>query len=65
LDGLTTLSDEAAEALSKCAGYLCLKGLETLSPEAARNLLTHENLDTSLNLEGIANGEEEGEDRDD
>jgi len=35
LSGLTTLSDDAADALSKHEGFLTLNGLTTLSPKAA------------------------------
>jgi predicted DNA-binding WGR domain protein len=38
LDGLTSLSDGAAKALSKCKGKLYLSGLESLSDSAAEAL---------------------------
>ena len=51
LDGLTTLSDEAAKALAKHEGYLRLNGLTTLSDEAAKALAQHEG---SLSLASIS-----------
>ena len=51
LDGLTTLSDEAAKALAKHEGYLRLNGLTTLSDEAAKALAQHEG---SLSLGSIS-----------
>ncbi len=41
LDGLTMLSDAAAEALGKYKGYLYLRGLTTLSDAAAEALAKH------------------------
>ena len=38
LEGLTTLSPEAARELSNVQGDLILSGLKTLSPETAENL---------------------------
>ena len=38
LNGLTTLSDEAAKALAQHRGWLSLNGLTTLSDEAAKAL---------------------------
>jgi hypothetical protein len=42
LNGLTTLSDEAATALAQHKGSLSLNGLTTLSDEAAKALAQHE-----------------------
>ena len=57
LDGLTKLSDTAAEALAKREGTLSLYGLETISARAAKFLLSaKEEINTSLDLEEIANG---------
>ena len=51
LDGLTTLSDEAAKALAQHKGTLYLNGLTTLSDEAATALAQHEG--RSLSLPGL------------
>ena len=50
LDGLTTLSDEAAEALAQHKGHLYLDGLTTLSDEAAKALAQYEGW---LHLDGL------------
>jgi len=47
LNRLTTLSNTAAEHLSKHEGDLWLHGLTTLSDNAAESLSKHENLDVS------------------
>lgn len=50
LDGLATLSDEAAKALAQYqGGYLSLSGLSTLSDEAAKALAQHQGGYLSLN----------------
>ena len=41
LDGLTSLSDKAAESLSKHRGYLYLNGLTSLSNTSAESLSKH------------------------
>ena len=50
LDGLTTLSDEAAKALAEFKGPLHLGGLTTLSDEAAKALAQHKG---GLVLDGL------------
>ena len=50
LCGLTTLSDAAAESLSKNRGHLSLGGLTTLSDAAAESLSKHEG---DLSLRGL------------
>ena len=51
LDGLTELSDAAAESLSKHEGYLYLNGLTSLSDAAAESLGKHEG--SNLYLDGV------------
>ena len=51
LNGLTTLSDAAAEALATHKGYLNLDGLTTLSAAAAKALAKHKG---ELWLHGVA-----------
>ena len=50
LNGLTTLSDEAATALAQHKGHLFLDGLTTLSAEAATALAQNE---ANLSLDGL------------
>ena len=50
LSGLKSLSDAAAEAFSKCNGYLYLSGLKSLSDGAAEALSKHEG---KLDLHGL------------
>jgi hypothetical protein len=50
LNGLTTLSDEAAKALAQREGELYLDGLTTLSDEAAKTLAQHKG---GLSLDGL------------
>ena len=52
LDGLTKLSDAAAESLSKLKGDLCLSGLKQLSDAVAESLSKHEG---DLELQGAKN----------
>ena len=49
LDGLTTLSTEAAVALVRHEGVLSLNGLNTLSDQAAKVLAQHKGMLLSLN----------------
>ena len=49
LQGLTTLSDEAAKALAQHEGWLDLNGLTTLSDEAAKALAQHKGENLLLN----------------
>ncbi|GDX97453.1 hypothetical protein LBMAG47_31180 [Planctomycetia bacterium] len=51
LNGLTTLSDEAATALAQHKGHLFLDGLTTLSTEAAKALAQHQG--DWLSLDGL------------
>jgi hypothetical protein len=48
LDGLTTLSDEAAKALAQHTGLLELDGLTTLDADTAKALAQHEGWDGQL-----------------
>lgn len=50
LNGLTTLSEEAANSLTKCKGNFFLNGLTTLSNSVAGALAKHRNW---LSLDGI------------
>jgi len=50
LSGLKSLSDAAAEAFSKCNGYLYLSGLKSLSDAAAEAFSKHEG---KLDLDGL------------
>jgi hypothetical protein len=60
LNGLTELSDAAAESLSKVQGDLSFYGLETISAQAAKFLLNAKgDVSTGLDLEAIANGDDE------
>jgi len=49
LDGLTWLSDAAAQSLSKCQGELTLNGLTSISPTVAQALSKQKNGILSLN----------------
>jgi hypothetical protein len=65
LNGLTELSDAAAELLSKHEGSIGLEGLETLSARGAGFLLGAKgDVSTNLDLEAIANGDDEEDDDD-
>jgi hypothetical protein len=48
LNGLTTLSDEAATALAQHEGYLSLDGLTTVDPDTAKALAAAQNWDGTL-----------------
>jgi hypothetical protein len=50
LNGLTTLSPEAAKELARFDGWLSLNGLKSLSKEAAEALATHKG---PLHLDGL------------